>query len=113
MTETPRTALSRQIASRIQFTRQSRGLAQYHLENLAGIASGQVCRIEAGVRGNALSVEVLLKIANALQVDVGWLITGIVPTGTWKPPEDVIQAMKAKTKMPAVKRLPPRVRPAP
>lgn len=90
------TQLSRQIAARVRALRSlktSRGpdgkpepLGVNELGRMAGLAKGVVSRIESGGRGRWLSVDVVLKLAVALEVDVGFLITGMTPRRDWKPP---------------------------
>lgn len=86
------TELSREIAQRIELVRRIRELPQHVLEDLAGQSRGQISRIESGKRGRWLSVDTVVAIAVALEVDVGWLITGVVPDGKWRPPLGAVQA---------------------
>lgn len=82
----PWTLLSREIANRVQVLREMKGWSQNELERQAGVARGSVSRIESGERGRWLMVETVLALANALDVDVGWLITGSPPDPRWSPP---------------------------
>lgn len=80
------TPLAVDIAKRLRDTRRARNLKKYQLERLANVSKGTVTRMENFERCMLPSVNVLFQLAQALQVDVGWLITGIVPDGKWRPP---------------------------
>jgi transcriptional regulator with XRE-family HTH domain len=63
------------IARRLATVRMERGIAQTRLDSLAGVGRGAVQRIEEGSRPE-LSVSVLARIADCLQMDLNWLIRG-------------------------------------
>lgn len=76
--------LRREIGRRIFLARVARELTRMELEHRADQAAGTVSRFEAGERApNSLGA---VLIATALDVDVGWLLTGKVPDGKWRPP---------------------------
>jgi transcriptional regulator with XRE-family HTH domain len=76
------------IAKRLIAMREARGFSRQYLEEQADISSGAISRIEQAKKPE-LSVAVLLSACRVLECDVGWMITGIVPDGKWKPPPGV------------------------
>ena len=72
----PKSELSLKIAKRISWLRDASGLKRRHLEINAGLPRGHVTKIETGTMGRDLSVETVARIAAALGVPVGLLITG-------------------------------------
>lgn len=103
------TRLSRAIARRVCAVRQLREMTAEQLDEVAGLGRGLTCRIESGKRGRWLSVDVAVRYARALDVDVGWLITGVVPDGKWVPPLGA-KELTAKPKGLGVTRAPARTR---
>ena len=77
------------IAKRVRLVRKARGLKKSELDHMAGLSNGVVSSLEGGRRASAPSAQLVLQLARALDVDVGWLITGIVPDGRWRPPMGV------------------------
>ncbi|WP_295787765.1 helix-turn-helix domain-containing protein [uncultured Veillonella sp.] len=60
----------RLIGAKIAYCRSVRGLTQSELAERIGISSGTLSRIERGQYWQSLSVDLLLDIAEALQVEV-------------------------------------------
>lgn len=83
------TPLGRAIAKRVRETRLARGFTQQYVEQQGGLATGAMSRIEGGERAMLISVHTIVIVARILNADVGWLITGIVPDGNWRPPMGV------------------------
>lgn len=79
-------ALGNAIGRRIRNTRLSRRMSQPQVETLSGIGKGALSRIESGERTEFLTVVILYSIAKTIEADIGWLVTGIVPDGRWRPP---------------------------
>jgi transcriptional regulator with XRE-family HTH domain len=72
-------SIATDIGRRVMAVRLLRCLSQAELERVAGVSPGGVSRIEAGGRGIArthVNVETLMKLSDALRVDLTWLITG-------------------------------------
>jgi transcriptional regulator with XRE-family HTH domain len=67
------------IGERLRSARRSRGLTQRDLQS-AGVTFGYICRIERGTR--VPSVEVIRRLAEALNVSALWLETG--EDGRWE-----------------------------
>ncbi len=73
--------------TRLRRTREARELSLAELERRAGFARGHLCRLESGAReGDRLTMDVALRLADALEVDLLWLFTGKLPRSGWKPP---------------------------
>ena len=68
--------LSLQIVQRIKWLRMASGWKRRHLEINANLPRGHATKIEDGPMGQDLSVETVARIADALGVPVGLLITG-------------------------------------
>jgi transcriptional regulator with XRE-family HTH domain len=65
---------------RVYWTMQLRGYGQTELEGKAGVGFGTLANFFAGRRATAQGSKLwILKIADALDVDVGWLNTGREP----------------------------------
>ena len=72
---------------RLRRTRETRGFSQAELERRAGFAPGHLCRLESGTRaGDRVTMDVAVKLADSLDVEVLWLFTGRLPRSGWKPP---------------------------
>jgi transcriptional regulator with XRE-family HTH domain len=67
------------IGERLRSARRARGLTQRDLQS-AGVTFGYICRIERGTR--VPSVEVIRRLADALNVSALWLETG--EEGRWE-----------------------------
>ena len=67
------------IGERLRSARRARGLTQRDLQS-AGVTFGYICRIERGTR--VPSVEVIRRLAAALNVSALWLETG--EEGRWE-----------------------------
>lgn len=65
------------LPGRLRFARESRALDVTKLEDLAGVSRGRVSRIENDDRLPGLSADVVIRIAKALRVNPGWLLTGV------------------------------------
>jgi phage repressor protein C with HTH and peptisase S24 domain len=61
------------LAERLAFARERKGLTQGALAKLAGVSQGTIGNLEAGLRNTARSI---LEIAAALEVDPTWLANG-------------------------------------
>lgn len=79
--------IGRGFAKRLMQVRQARGVSQEGLADQVGTNQGVVSRIESGKRAMHTSIELAVRFARVLHVDTGWLLTGIVPDGKWKPPK--------------------------
>ncbi len=64
------------LGARILMARMERRMHKSTLENAAGIATGRVTRLEKGKRVAGITADAVIKIANALGVEPGWLLTG-------------------------------------
>lgn len=67
------------IGKRIAILLDSRGLTARDIENHTGMGKGSIAQITSGRRGARISVFFLAHIADALDVDMTWLITGRLP----------------------------------
>ena len=67
------------VGERLRSARRARGLTQRDLQS-AGVTFGYICRIERGTR--VPSVEVIRRLASALNVSALWLETG--NEGRWE-----------------------------
>jgi transcriptional regulator with XRE-family HTH domain len=63
------------IASRIKRTRESHGLSALDLDKRAKLTPGHVSKIESGERENP-TIRTIAVLAIALQVSIGWLVSG-------------------------------------
>lgn len=63
-----------EITNRIKSVRKSKGLTQVDICKSSGISQGQYSNIESG--RSVPSILTFIELANALNVDVGWLATG-------------------------------------
>lgn len=68
--------LSMDIARRITVLCEMHGFTLRDLEVRSGLANGSLAGVVSGRRAGATSVRLVLRIAEALGVDVGFLITG-------------------------------------
>lgn len=83
--EKPRQEALKEIAVRVRQRRAERGLTQEELAHLAGVSKSFVSEIEAGTRG--ASGLKYLALAEALEVEVQWLLTGREkPVAQTQPP---------------------------
>lgn len=62
------------IGLKIAYYRKKRGYTQAELAERIGISVAYLGQIERGNRGNSYSLETLYQIADALKIDVNWLI---------------------------------------
>lgn len=70
------TLLGMAIGRRISVLLRSRNLTPRDLENHLGKSKGSAASIISGRRGSRMSASYLQQIADALDVDVGWLLNG-------------------------------------
>lgn len=77
---TPRSEALQTLGSRVREARHALGLSQEALGDVSGLHWTFVGQVERGRRN--LSVHNLLRLAQALEVDPGDLVTGLAP-----PPE--------------------------
>lgn len=63
------------IGARIRHVRKQAGIGSKELDKKAKLTPGHTAMIE-GREGGGIDATTALKIANALGVDLGWLITG-------------------------------------
>ena len=66
----------RELAGRLKYARDARGLGSNELGRLAGLGVGLVSKYEKGERGARSSSEIITKFAEALQIDRSWLEVG-------------------------------------
>jgi len=68
---------ARSLAERVRRERESRGLSRQQLEQLAGLSTGYISRLESGERGKkSITNRTVQRIAQALEVSPGYLTTG-------------------------------------
>lgn len=88
----------KEIGTRIRSRRNERGLTQESLANMAGVSKSFVSEVEAGQRG--ASGLKYLAIADALDVEVQWLLRGIeqptTPIAAAKIPREVSEVAEAR-----------------
>lgn len=82
----PNSPIGLAFSKRILKLRRTLGLTQAQVEDLAPLARGSLCKLEKGERAVDPSIVTAVRLAQVYRVDVGWLITGVVPDGKWKPP---------------------------
>lgn len=63
------------IGARIRQVREKAGIGSKELDGLADLSPGHTAMIE-GRKGKGIDATTALKIANALGIDLSWLITG-------------------------------------
>lgn len=71
-----RSPLSLEIAQRVARIRKELGIPQHVLEQKADLARGLLSQIESGQRGRMLTIDTVVRLAEALDVDLAHLITG-------------------------------------
>lgn len=64
--------LLREIGERVRQARQARGLSQADLAELLNVSDGYISKVELGK--NAMTVTVLVKLSDALNVSADWLL---------------------------------------
>lgn len=65
----------KEIGLKIAYYRKKKGYTQAQLAEMVGISSKYISLIERGNNGNSYSMGTLLKIANALDIDAGELVS--------------------------------------
>ncbi|HET9954125.1 MAG TPA: helix-turn-helix transcriptional regulator [Polyangiaceae bacterium] len=93
----PAEELAEQIARRVRWLREMKGLKVKEIEQRAGLSHSAVSRVERGLRGALLPLDTVVRLAWALEVDLAVLIfgnpageapaDGSWPESVWLPPE--------------------------
>jgi len=73
----------RAIAARIARSRKMKGLGSRELARLAKLSEASISRIEKR-KADGIEVETVFRIADALRVDRGWLVTGVTGWQRWQ-----------------------------
>jgi transcriptional regulator with XRE-family HTH domain len=74
------------VAERVTLARTKRGLNKSDLADRANLSSGYLTQLEAPREGASIKqpgIEVIERLATALDVPVGWLAFGTEPEPTW------------------------------
>jgi transcriptional regulator with XRE-family HTH domain len=69
-------SLSRDVARRVKQLRRKKGWTQNELERRCAFSVGQISRIESGERARELSLQSAVRLANALEVSLDFLVCG-------------------------------------
>ncbi len=88
------------FSDRLRYARTVRQLSQAELGRAAGLSQGAISSYETGTRKNTTG---LIQLAQALQVNPAWLITG---TGTMEFDADPVTDHGAATRLQDVQRVP-------
>jgi transcriptional regulator with XRE-family HTH domain len=87
--------LSRQIAARLKFLRESYGWTAEQTEEKLGLSRGTWSRIESGKRGRMFTVDILVACAKGFRArDLNWLVLGKVVHPELLP--EVVTGLKQK-----------------
>lgn len=86
--------LGEHIGRRCRALRELYGWSCNTLEDIAGVSRGAVWRLETGARSRDVSAKVVVKLAIALRVPVGWFVTGKKDDSRWRPPAGYLTKLR-------------------
>lgn len=72
---------SERLEYAVRIRQKETGLSQNAVADAASIDSGQMTKILSGERALGVQANTVVLFAKALRVNVGWLMTGIEPSG--------------------------------
>jgi hypothetical protein len=100
------------FAGRLRYALEERqrerpGLTQNDVANRAGIDTGQFAKILSGKRALGATANTVLLLAEALEVETVWLMTGLEPSGLGRKPRaaDSVPPASSSTSAPPPPRL--------